>query len=76
MDMKKWFPVVILCAVLMGSSAFWYYSRPYDPSRLMQMLPPDRAVHVYLNFAALRSAGILDTIAGSKQVEEIGRAHV
>jgi hypothetical protein len=34
------------------------------------MLPPDRAVHVYLDVALLRSAGILDLIAGTKSVED------
>jgi hypothetical protein len=67
---KKWIPVIILTAITMGASSYWWYSRPYDAAKLMQMLPPDRAVHVYLNVAAMRQVGILDTIAGSKQVED------
>ncbi len=68
--MRKWLPVIILSAVLLGASAYWFHSKPYDASRLVQMLPPDRSIHVYLNVAALRSAGILDTIAGSKSLED------
>ena len=61
---------MILGGVLMGASAYWFHSRPYGSSQLVQMLPPDRALHVYLDVAALRSAGILDAIAGSKSLED------
>lgn len=54
----------------MGASAFWFHSRPYNSSQLVQMLPPDRSVHVYLDVALLRSAGILNVIAGSKSLED------
>jgi len=54
----------------MGASAFWFHSRGYSSSQLVQMLPPDRSVHVYLDVAMLRSAGILDLIAGAKSLED------
>ena len=61
---------MVLGGLLMGASAYWFHSRPYAASQLVQMLPPDRALHVYLDVAALRSAGILDLIAGSKSLED------
>lgn len=61
---------MVLSGVLMGASAYWFHSRPYPAARLVQMLPPDRSVHVFLDVALLRSAGILDIIAGSKSLED------
>jgi len=61
---------MVLGGLLMGASAYWFHSRPYASSQLVQMLPPDRALHVYLDVAALRSSGILDLIAGSKSLED------
>lgn len=54
----------------MGASAYWFHSRAYNASQLVQMLPPDRSVHVYLNVAMLRSAGLLNTLAGAASLEE------
>jgi len=68
--MKKWIPVILIVGTIMGGSAYWFYSKPYDASRLVQMLPPDRSVHVYLNFKAMRDSGILDVLAGSATLEE------
>jgi hypothetical protein len=68
--MKKWLPVMILGGVLLGAGAFWYHSRAYGPDKLMQMLPPDRSAHVFIDVGALRSTGILDLIAGSPALED------
>ncbi len=68
--MRKWLPLMVLGGVLMGAGAYWYHSRSYAPSQLVQMLPPDRSVYVYLDVSLLRSAGILDLIAGSKSLED------
>jgi hypothetical protein len=68
--MRKWIPVMVLGGVLMGASAFWFHTRAYSSSQLVQMLPPDRGVHVYLDVALLRSAGLLDLIAGSQSLED------
>ncbi|MCU1339666.1 MAG: hypothetical protein JWO19_5247 [Bryobacterales bacterium] len=57
--------------VVLGASAYWFYSRPYDAVRLVQCLPSDRSLHVYMNVGLLRSAGILDLLAGSQAVEEV-----
>lgn len=61
---------MILAGVLLGSGAYWWYSRPYDASKLLQCLPQDRSLHVYLDVGMLRSTGILDLLAGSKSVED------
>jgi hypothetical protein len=68
--MRKWLPVMIGSGVLLGASAFWYHSRAYAPSQLVQMLPPDRAVYVYLNVELLRKAALLDVLAGSTSLEQ------
>ena len=68
--MRKWLPLMVLGGVLMGAGAYWYHSRAYAPSQLVQMLPPDRSVYVYLDVELLRQAGILDLIAGSKTLED------
>jgi hypothetical protein len=69
--MLKWLPVIVICSVLMGSSAYWFFTRPYDAVRMVEMLPPDRSVHVYIDVGMLRSAGVLDMIAGAPSLEEL-----
>lgn len=61
---------MVLGGVLMGASAYWFHSRAYNSSQLVQMLPPDRSAYVYLDVALLRSAGVLDEIAGSPSLED------
>ncbi len=68
--MKKWIPVMIFGGVLLGASAFWFHSRPYNAAQLVQMLPPDRSTYVYIDVDALRSLGILNLLAGAKSLEE------
>jgi hypothetical protein len=68
--MKKWIPVILIAGTLLGVSGYWYYSRAYDAARLVQMLPPDRSVHVYLNVKALRETGVLEMLAGSPAAHE------
>jgi hypothetical protein len=68
--MKKWMSIAAVVGVLMGAGAYWFHSRPYDPTQLVQMLPPDNAVYAYVNVAALRSTGILDKIAGPVSSED------
>ena len=68
--MKKFAPWLVLAGVLMGVGAYRFRTRPYDAARLMQCLPPDRSLHVYLDVGLLRSSGILDLIAGSPGLEE------
>jgi hypothetical protein len=68
--MKKGAALAAVLGVILGVWAYWFYSRPYDAARLVQCLPPDRSLHAYLNVGLLRSAGILDLLAGSQTAEE------
>jgi hypothetical protein len=68
--MKKWMSLAAVAGVLMGVGAFWFHSRPYSATQLVQMLPPDNAVYAYVNVAALRSTGILEKTAGPASSED------
>jgi hypothetical protein len=68
--MKKLLLPMILAGALLGSGAYWWYTRPYDAAKLLQCLPQDRSLHVYLDVGMLRAAGILDLLAGSKSAED------
>ena len=68
--MKKGAAIAAVLGVLLGVWGYWFYSRPYDAVRLVQCLPADRSLHVYMNVGLLRSAGILDLLAGSQGAEE------
>jgi hypothetical protein len=68
--MKKGAAIAAVLGVILGGWAYRFYTRPYDAVRLMQCLPSDRSLHVYLSMGLLRSAGILDLLAGSQGAEE------
>ncbi len=68
--MKKAAAAAAVIGVLLGVWGYFYYSSPYDAARLVQCLPSDRALHLYLNVGLLRSGGILDLLAGSQGAEE------
>ncbi len=68
--MKKGAAIAAVLGVLLGIWGYWFYSRPYDAVRLVQCLPQDRSLHVYMNVGLLRSAGILELLAGSQGTEE------
>jgi hypothetical protein len=68
--MKKGAAIAAVLGVLLGIWGYWFYSRPYDAVRLVQCLPQDRSLHLYLNLGLLRSAGILELLAGSQGTEE------
>src|SRR5215470_12948103 len=68
--MKRWLPLMIVAGVLMGAGAYWWNIRPYDAARLMQCLPAERSLHLYLDLAMLRNGGILDKLAGSPTLED------
>jgi hypothetical protein len=61
-----------LLAVAAGVAVYlkWRSSRAYDAARLVQTLPRNGSTIVYLDFVTLRTAGLLDALAGSKTVEE------
>jgi len=68
--MKKGAAIAAVLGVLLGAWGYWFYSRPYDAVRLVQCLPQDRSLHVYMNIGLLRSAGILELLAGTQGTEE------
>jgi hypothetical protein len=68
--MKKGAAIAAVLGIILGAWAYWFYSRPYDAARLVQCLPSDRSLHVYMNVGMLRSGGILELLAGSQGAEE------
>jgi hypothetical protein len=68
--MKKGAALAAVLGVLLGIWGYWFYSQPYDAVRLVQCLPQDRSLHVYMNVGLLRSSGILELLAGSQGTEE------
>ena len=68
--MKIGAALAAVLGVILGVWGYWFYSRPYDAVRLVQCLPQDRSLHVYLNVGLLRSSGILELLAGSQTAEE------
>jgi hypothetical protein len=61
--------VSALCCGLVGG-VIWYRSRTLTPAAMLQRLPADNAVVVYVDFAALRAGGILQMLDGAKVGEE------
>jgi len=68
--MKKGAAIAAVLGVILGAWGYWFYSRPYDAARLVQCLPSDRSLHVYMNVGLIRAAGILELLAGSQGTEE------
>jgi hypothetical protein len=69
-----WFLVAILTALC--AAAIWglfaYRNRnEWNSVEMARSLPHDNAIIVYANVAAIRSSGLLQTIFGSKSVEEL-----
>ena len=62
--------VIVLCAAGLIVTQRHYASRVIGATDLVQYLPPDQAVHAYVDVNLLRSAGLLDLLAGSKAAEE------
>jgi hypothetical protein len=55
--------------VVLGG-AVWYRSRALTPAALYQRLPQTNAFVVYIDFDALRQAGIMELLSGSKVAQE------
>ncbi|MEO8595521.1 MAG: hypothetical protein ABI759_19535 [Candidatus Solibacter sp.] len=65
--------LILLIAALCGATLWgviWYRSRVITPAAMLKRLPTDDAVVLYLDFAKLRSAGILQLLDGSKVGED------
>jgi hypothetical protein len=63
---------IAAAALALAAAAFWYWQsrREMSPERLIEHLPPAEAVVLHIDVAALRRAGVLDLMAGSRAVEE------
>jgi len=66
--------LVLLCAAAVGLLE-WRRSQRYDASRLMQSLPVEGAVKMFINIEQLRDSGLLDVLAGPKTVEDPDYRH-
>jgi hypothetical protein len=70
--LRAWL-LIFLVTVVCGLSVcgvVWYRSRALTPAAMLKRLPTDDALVVYIDFAALRSAGILQMLDGSKVGED------
>lgn len=62
--------LVLLLAAASGAFYWWRTARTFTNQQLIQSLPQARATHVFIDVGGLRSAGVLDLIAGSKSAED------
>jgi hypothetical protein len=63
--------LALLCGAFTGGIHLWRTRGGSSPSDLVAYLPTDNATVVYIDAAAIRRAGILKMIAGSKAAEEL-----
>jgi hypothetical protein len=71
--LKPWQQAVLLmaaCAAILGFLEWRHSSKVYDAAAMLQCLPPNRSVHMYLDVDALRGSGLLDLVAGSRAAED------
>ncbi len=62
-------PLVALVAIVITSAVWgviWYRGRPIPTAALMKRLPTRDTLILYIDFAALRRAGVLDLLEGAK----------
>ncbi|HTX34187.1 MAG TPA: hypothetical protein VME43_04170 [Bryobacteraceae bacterium] len=65
--------LLLVVAVICGSSVWgvvWYRSRPLSLPAMMKRLPTQGAPLLYIDFAGLRQAGILQLLDGSQASED------
>ena len=62
--------LVVLCAGVVWFAHWRRGARLTDAAGLVECLPQDRSTHVYIDVDALRRAGILQLVAGSKAGED------
>lgn len=69
---RFWQLILVLALLVGGAVGYWYWhnQRVWDASGLMQSLPVNGAVKLYVDIAKLRAGGALDLIAGKKAVED------
>ena len=71
---QPWVPVIALATIC--AAAVWgliaYRNRnEWNPSELARALPSENAIVAYANVAAIRSSGLLQSIVGTKSVEDL-----
>ena len=65
--------LLLLLAAICGTTVWgvvWYRSRPLSVAAMMKRLPNQTAPLLYLDFAALRQAGILQLLDGSQAAQD------
>ena len=65
--------LLLVVAVICGGSVWgvvWYRSRPLTMASMMRRLPSQGSPVLYIDFVALRQAGILQLLDGSRQPED------
>ena len=67
---RIWIGAAALALLAGGAVWFWHSRRDLSAAGLMAHLPPADAVVLHADVAALRRAGLLDLIAGSRAAEE------
>jgi len=63
--------LVALCLGILAAFYYWHERRIATPEAMIDCLPPREAPLVYVDVDALRRAGILDLLAGSRATEEL-----
>jgi hypothetical protein len=69
---RAWLLILFIAALCGGTlgGAIWYRSRAISPAAMMKRLPTDDAVVLFVDFAKLRGAGLLQLLDGSKVGED------
>ncbi len=69
---RAWLLILLIATLCAGTlwGVIWYRSRSLAPAAMLKRLPTSDAVVLYLDFAKLRGAGILQLLDGSKVGED------
>lgn len=72
MRSRSWIIVLSLAVAVVGAAIYLIrIRRGFNSSDLLALLPTDNGAIVYVDVAAVRRAGILNSIAGSKPAEDL-----
>lgn len=69
---RAWLLLLLVAAICGGSvwGVVWYRSRPLSLPAMLRRLPTQGSLVLYIDFAALRQAGILQLLEGAKASED------
>lgn len=73
-NLRSWHLFLLVagaCALAFAGAYWWNSSRIPDVASLFRRLPTERALVVGVDVKALRDAGLLEALAGSRNVEEL-----